>query len=174
MREISGETTMFSLIRRKPTTLTKVQGNPKARLNKKEKQKLVKAIQQLESDINFVTNNLEKSERDYEKSQQSLEHAPEDLKKIQYCIEKEWYTTCQEICSSHGWRDGYHAFSQAEGHKQNHSLNRRHRDAAARGVICIERQLREDKRELATVSKKIKVLANKKQTLEQKLVLLKQ
>ena len=165
---------MFALMRRKSNTSTKPQGNLKARLTKKEKQKLAKSIQQLQSDIESTEYKLEKAKFDLERSQKSLENAPEDLKKIQFCIEKHWYTSCAEICYSHSWSDGASAFNEAERLERGINGRRRHQDAAARGVICIERQLREDKRKFDTASKNIKILTNKKQTLEQKLALLKQ
>jgi len=174
MREISGETTMFSLIRRKPLKSTQPEGNPKARLTRKQKQKLVKEIQQLESDIKSVDYKIERAKFDYDRSQKSLENAPEDFKKIQFCMEKQWYTSCAEICYSHGWSDGASAFNNAERLEQGINSRRRHEDAAATGVICVERQLREDKRKFDTASKSIKILTNKKQTLEQKLAFLKQ
>ena len=165
---------MFALMRKKLNASTKPQGNPKARLSKKEKQKLAKSIQQLQSDIESTEYKLERCKFNYDKSERSLENAPEDLKKIQYCMQKQWYGSCAEICYSHGWSDGASAFNNAERIEKGIEPSHRHQDAAARGVICIERQLREDKRKLATASKNIKILTNKKQTLEQKLALLKQ
>ena len=154
MREISGETTMFSLMRRKQSKAT--QGNPQVRLSKKQKQNLIQKRQQLLSDIDSLGYKLECAREKEEFLTEVFARAQEDLQKIAYAIDKEWYETCSQICSNNNWKRAQHQFDDTFRNR-----NRFHADdLAAKGIVLVEAQLRTDLKE----QKKLRTSINKLQT----------
>ena len=170
---------MFGFKRKRTTkalalTSGGMQKNPNNKLTKKQKQQLRTKADQIESDLNAVVYNLNTSEEIFQKLTEVEAHAPQDLQKIEFAISKEWYTACAELCYSNNWHNAASSFNEAERLEKNHGFVREHQDAAATGMVRIERQVRDDRRKLSNTSKMIKVLKNRKQVLEQKLAQLKQ
>jgi len=163
---------MFGFKRKRTTkalalTNGTIQKNSNNKLSKKQKQ-------QVESDLNAVVYNLSTDEQIFQKLTEVEAHASQDLQKIEFAISKEWYTACAEICYSNNWHDAASSFKEADRIWNTHGFRRDHQDAAAAGMVRIERQLRSDRRKLSNTSKMIKTLTNRKRVLEQKLAQLKQ
>ena len=145
---------MFALIRKKKNTPT--QNKSPLKLNKKQKQNLIQKKQQLLSDIDSLGYKLECAREKEELLTEVFARAQEDLQKIAYAIDKEWYETCSQICSNNNWKRAQHQFDDTFRNR-----NRFHADdLAAKGIVLIEAQLRTDLKE----QKKLRTSINKLQT----------
>ena len=155
-------------------TNNSIQRTSNNKITKKQKQQLIRKADQTESDLNIVVYNLNADEEVFQKLTEVENHAAQDLQKIEFAISKQWYSACAEVCYSNNWHNAASCFKEAERLADGVGWKREQEDAAAAGVVRIERQLRKDRKKLSDTSRNIKTLTNRKQVLEQKLAQLKQ
>ena len=118
--------------------------NPKNRLTKKQKQKLVSDIKILKSDIASLETTLNRSKRQFDKINQDLEHAQADLRKIEYSINKKWFEACAEICRSNNWYASTTFDEAAEMYRNWTSRRLEAEGLCAKAIVQIEKQLRDE------------------------------
>lgn len=162
---------MFSLMRKKKTPLTQI--NPKNRLTKKQKQKLTQKTQELKARIRSLSVQLKHCRKKYDALEETLEHAKTDVSKLEYSISQLWFEACAEICRPNNWHAAK-TFDQAAVLYREWSSRQKESEAiCAKGVVQVEKQLRDSKRkqkklliEISAIERRISTTQSELNTIQ--------
>tara|TARA_Y100000310_G_C20635416_1_gene790879 strand:+ start:973 stop:1527 length:555 start_codon:yes stop_codon:yes gene_type:complete len=166
----SGEMAMFGLIRKKPTSLVKYEGQKPVKLTRKEAKKQALAKQRrecdkqsLESKIEYIAREIIGKAEAAEVIYDQMKINKKDLDRIQTFISERKYLTCADIATEHRWSKAVEYFNEAE-HRYWHNnprAGRESNDQCARAVYAIEVQLRKELKEYKRLEKECKTLTQK-------------